>query len=265
MKVDCLLANNKVNKNRFIVLYCVALAILALVGIVLLNRTFDMRYIAVVGLMGGVLFFIYVLMHYKIVHKLLNFGLLFSVMLFLFCFGQFFLYGLGVDYEYFFLNEHYSSFFNHEQYYVLYGEIVSILAIGLFQLAALLSAKYKNKSETNRTYVINCSLKPAVSILFVIAFPIMLIYKLYLVIYSISNGYAAIGALEQPTLVRFIGVLFIPAAIGLLVCLKNDKKKFRLLGLVLIVYSGLGLVIGGRTEPLTILASIVILFLHGKK
>lgn len=255
----------KVNKKRFIVLYSIALVILAIVSIVLLNREFNMQYIAIVGFMGGAMFLIYVFVHFKIVHKILNFSLLFSVMLFLFCFGQFFLYGLGVEYQYFFLNDFYSSLYNYDQSYVLYGEVISILAIGMFQFAALLSAKYKKKTALNGTYVTNCSLKPALSILFVITFPIMLIYKLYLMFYSFSNGYAATGALEQPAIVRFVGVFFIPASVGLLVCLKNNEKNFKLLSFVLLMYSGLGLVIGGRTEPLIILASIALLYLHGRK
>lgn len=257
--------NYKYNKQKYIGLYCVVFIILLFLFITFLNLEFNDKYLVATGLMGGLLFFVYAFAHYKIVRRFMNFGLIFTTMLFLFCFGQFFLYGLGIEYEYFFLNDYYSSLFKHNQFYVLYGEVVSILSIGTFQLAMLLSAKRKDKRNSKKTSIKNRSLKAVAQILFCISFPIMFVNKIYLMVHSLSYGYAATAALPQSTVMRFLGVFIIPAAISLLVCVRNNKKKFKMLCIVLFVYSLMGLVVGGRTEPVILMVGIAILTLYENK
>lgn len=251
-------------KKVFITVYIFAFALLILLGWVIVNKGNTTRSVAVIGILGGCLFIIYCFAHFMIARRFLNLGFIFTLILFLFCFGQFIMYGLGVQYDYFFTNSYYRSLFNNEDYYILYGETVSILAIGLFQLATLVSIKITVRNKEKAT-IPHKSLMFVSGILFVVSFPIMVIYKIYIMGYSFANGYAAANSIAQPFAVRFIGIFFVPSAIGLLVCNIKRDGNYRFLCLLLILYSLLGLATGGRTEPLIIMTGMAVLTLYKKR
>ncbi len=245
--------------------FCCALFVLTLACVVLLNSKFDKAYVSAVGLLGGMTFLVFAYAYCVITRRVLSFGLIFTAMLFLFCFGQFFLCGLGVKYDYFFEADYYRSLFGYDDFYVLYGEIVSALALGAFQLSMLLWSKPQDRALNDKSNVEDRAAVLTAKILFAFSFPVMIVYKFYCLSYALINGYASVSVLEQPFLIRFVGVFFIPASIMLLVAFRGRVKRFKLICTLLIAYSVIGLAIGGRTEPLILLTGITALILRDKK
>ncbi len=226
-----------------------------------------MNSVKFIGIIGGLLFFAYIILQYKISGTFLNFGFIFSILLFLFCFGQFLLYGFGIEYDYFFMNSHYRSFFGNDNYYLLYGEVITIISIACFWLAILLTTNTTNKPKrvSSKPTVSDMLLRRVALIVFCISAIIMIPFKLYLLFYSMENGgYFAVYDIATPMIVRIVGVFFVPSTIALLISYKR-KAQFKWIALMILLYAIVGLLTGGRSEPIVLLTAIAIVYLYGKK
>lgn len=255
-------------KNNLIFFYVILLVFTIILCCSAFSMTTNMmNSVKFIGIIGGLLFFAYIILQYKISGTFLNFGFIFSILLFLFCFGQFLLYGFGIEYDYFFMNSHYRSFFGNDDYYLLYGEVVTIISIACFWFAMLLTTNkiIKPKRVSSKPTVSDMLLQRVSLIVFCISAVIMIPFKLYLLLYSIANGgYLAVYDINTPMIVRIVGVFFVPSAIALLISYKN-KRQFKWIVLILSLYAIVGLLTGGRSEPIVLMSGVALTFLFGKK
>lgn len=185
--------------------------------------------------------------------------------------GQFFLYALGIEYEYFFNNSFYMSFVKGDSALILVLKY-SILASCLMAIGLSLAGKSEMRRNTDIMYSSTeysreqkSIFKKVGTILFIISFPLTFIYVAVEIYIVTLYGYAGLrSAVGQSIMGGSIAIaskfaqFFVPSV--LLIRLTTDSKKVKkYLNIILIIYIAVYFYIGQRTISLSIFLVLLLL------
>ena len=196
---------------------------------------------------------------------------LFYISFCIFHMGQFFLYALGIEYDYFFNNSFYMSFVKGDSALILVLKY-SIFASCLMAIGLSLTGKSEIRLNTDIMYSSTeysreqkSIFKKVGTILFIISFPLTFIYvavEIYIVtLYGYSGLRSVVG---QSIMGGSIAIaskfaqFFVPSV--LLIRLTTDSKKVKkYLNIILIIYIAVYFYIGQRTISLSLFLVLLLL------
>lgn len=206
---------------------------------------------------ANISYIILILNIYLVKKDFFDFSIIFMTFIFLFCNGQIFLYSLGINMEkrLVFVDNTQREIIRATNYFIL-----SFLFMGLGILIV-----NKNKPDTNEKVSdeFNNAIK-YVAFLFLIVSIVPYLYNLFkALIITRSGGYGNIYKNESSSTSIGIGYItrfFIPSLLLLLYSYKDNKIKRNIIMIICLIIAGLGLIIGGRGEPISIIVIIILYY-----
>ena len=221
--------------------------------------------IRVLGLMGWILLFAFLSAYKFITNVCITPATILVLSMFAFSYGQILLFGLGVDYDYFFLNQYYASFYNNDMRVLLSGNLYAWICLCGFCLGILISVRYKNVKNNKNSASLNLSMKKMFLALFFISAIPYLAYNVYLAAYSLSHDYSQSLELTQPAIIRYVGVFFVPSAIGAVISCEDNRKMKAFIVFCTVINCICSFVIGGRSFAFGLIIGLIVILLMNKK
>lgn len=184
--------------------------------------------------------------------------------MFSFCYGQILLFGLGVDYDYFFTNSYYASFYSNDFKILLSSNFYTLMCLCVFCLGILISISPKRTSTEKNIFFCKSMKKTFLALFFISGIPYF-IYNVYLASYSLSYGYSQSLEITQPAIIRYVGVFFVPSAIGAIISCKRDKALKTFLAFFTAVNCVCAFIIGGRSFAVGLIIGVAIVLFIDKR
>ena len=191
----------------------------------------------------------------------------FYISFFIFTFGQWFLFGVGAEYDYLFQNLFYSQFWNGSELIVIKSLELTIMSLFALNFGAeIYIMKRYNKIKKHKKVI-----KTQISylditgkLLFFISFIPTIYIKLHSLLVSRQLGYLGIyqNSITFPffPILGKLTVFFIPSLLLMLVANKDNSKYRKIIISICLLYALVDLGIGGRSQAISILM-VLILFL----
>ncbi|HAT4309611.1 TPA: O-antigen polysaccharide polymerase Wzy [Clostridium perfringens] len=176
----------------------------------------------------------------------------FIISFFIFQFGQYMLYGLGIDYGFYVINRYSFEILNSS----LKFSTVSLLMFNLGVLVTINDKLKWTKIDLN-LFSSNC-IKIFIKKLFIISLVIVLPITIIQGIKGWSLGYSEFRNLEFLGVFSILELVFVPISILTMLCEKN-KKKIIFIKVILVIYSMFVLFTGDRTNGI---ATIIVIILY---
>ena len=216
-------------------------------------------YLLYLARIGSITFFVSVYIYYKAVDLFICPYIVFYFSFFIFQFGQWFLLSFNIKYDYIHLG-YYSSLWDNNMKILLNGTIFIIFAIALFNLGGLFALLFSKKRKISTFKISNDILKKSGWILFFVSIIPTLYNRINEMLVSIRYGYTAlyVYTYKNITGISSLDILFIPSCILLLITYKNNKKMKRIIEIIMLLFSALWLLGGGRTEGVSIVLVLLI-------
>lgn len=218
----------------------------------------------ILGLMGWCVIFVFFIVYKYITNVCITPATIFVLSMFAFSYGQILLFGFGVDYNYFFQNSYYASFYNHNSQLLLSANLYTLICLCVFCFGILVSTRVKDRKDSKRDIIFNLSMKKTFVLLFFVSAIPYLIYSIYVAFYSLSHGYSQSLELTQPAIIRYIGVFFVPSAIGAIIGCEHNKKLKRFIILCTIFNCVCAFITGGRSLAVGLMIGVIIILLIKK-
>ncbi|EFW23639.1 hypothetical protein HMPREF9430_01764 [Solobacterium moorei F0204] len=225
----------------------------------------SLRFWGAYGLfVSAVLFITYAVINEKIFTAFSLFFMAFCV----FQFGQFYLYGLGVQYDYVFQHPFYSKFALEKHMWIVVK--FTLLSIQVLMLAGVLVGVKERQfvlTEQTNTY----HLKRIGKLLFWISMPASMIMTAMQVLFAVRYGYEALRIGNTATLLGSLGIfnrlsIFYTPSLILLWILNTNKKKTQIIyESLMIVHILAYLVIGQRTIGLGLAGTLMLMKMNNAK
>ena len=245
----------KINKKIAIIIFYVIWLL-----IVLTYFCYNSDYnLMLISWISNISYIILITCIYFIKKDIFDFSIIFMTFIFLFCYGQVFLYSLGVN------TETLRIFIINTQEEIIKATTYFILSFLFMGLGILITCKKNMNTDKKISKYYNNAIKYVGLFLLMISI-VPYFYKLFKdIILTRSNGYIALYQTENIStsipVVGYIFYFFIPSLIMLLYSYRDEKlKRNIILFKCLIVIVG-KLLIGGRGTAISIIATII-LFYH---
>ena len=213
---------------------------------------------------SAILFILYAAINQKIFTAFSLFFISFCV----FQFGQFYLYGLGVQYDYVFQHPFYSQFASKND--VLIVAKFTLLSIQALMLAGILvgvkEQQFILSDDMNTDY-----LKKVGNFLFWISLPASLIMTSVQVLFAVRYGYEALRIGSTADFIAKLGIfnrisIFYTPSLILLWILNSNKRKTQIIyELLMIIHILAYLVVGQRTIGLGLAGTLMLLKMNSAK
>jgi hypothetical protein len=248
-------------KNKFnSILVCqLLIGIVSILFLLLVLPLFGLNYhsqLRVISITGTIAFALSIYFYYRETKTLFSPYIIFYTVFFLFHFGQCLMYGLFIQYKYYVFDRFSSDI-------VINGALYSVFCIIVFHLGNLVVLK--SKKSINSSFLTRINNEQAIRamgylLFFLSIFPAFY-NSIYEMIVSIKYGYAGTYkyAKEPFFLFTFLQNLFIPSCILLIVTFKQRDVKALIIKLIVCVYAGILLIVGGRTEGIAIFLTLLFL------
>ncbi len=213
---------------------------------------------------SAVLFITYAVINEKIFTAFSLFFMAFCV----FQFGQFYLYGLGVQYDYVFQHPFYSKFATEKS--MLIVAQFTLLSIQVLMLAGVMvGVKEKQFILTEKMNVYH--LKRVGKLLFWISAPAMLIITSVQVLVTVRYGYEALRIGSTAAFLAKLGILdrisifYIPSLILLWIVNMNKRKTQIIYEILMIIHTLAYLIIGQRTFSIGLAGTLILMKFNNAK
>lgn len=218
----------------------------------------------ILGLLGWLILFAFFIVYKRIANVYITPATILVLSMFIFSYGQILLFGLGIDYDYFFTNSYYASLYNNSLSLLLLSSKYTLICLCAFCMGILATIRIKNGKNIKNTNF-NAAMKLTFLALFFISSIPYLTYNIYLAFYSLSHGYSQSLELTQPTIIRYVGVFFIPAAIGAIISCQSNKKLKLLIIFCTLINCACAFIIGGRSFAVGLIIGLIVILLMNKK
>lgn len=250
-------ARCKINISTLLI---ILLVFISLIIFEIINKQKNMidndNYLKSIALLVNILFIICIYFIYKKKKNIFDFNIIFLAFLFLFCYGQVFLYSVGVTKE----NLYLFSMFNCSQIieatiYFYFSLIFYILGMSLYL-----------KKDKELSVEIDENLNKAIKKCAIILLLISIIPFFYLLIPTLYNSivygymYNFDNAMEVSGITGYLSKFFIPSIFMLLYTLKKQKHKSNFLILFLMFIAFLFLLRGSKGSGITILIGVIVFY-----
>ena len=261
---------NKLNtRKKFLgtfIFFLVGLVIFSLYKIIdVCSGALSYSQLRILGLMGWVLLLAFLLVFKYVTNEYITLATVFALSMFAFSYGQVLLFGLGAEYEYFFYNSYYSSFYNRDLRVLFDANFYTLICLWTFCLGILVSINVQKRKERAKDARFNSSMKKTfIAVFFISAIP-YLTYNVYLALYSLAYGYSQSLELTQPAIIRYVGVFFVPASIGAVICSEHNKKLKLFIILCAAFNCVCSFIIGGRSLAFGLMVGVIVILLMKKK
>ena len=216
-------------------------------------------YLKYFSLSIDIVFLMCIIFIYKKTDNIFDNSIIFLIFLFLFCYGQVFLFGLGVNKEKLFIFSKYNMemIIRATRYFYF-----SILFYMIGFILAYNGPNLEKEEEHQYLYELKNSMKEFSTVLIVISI-IPFFYILIITMYkSIMYGY--IYNFDNPTevngIIGYISKFFIPALFLFLYTTKENKKIVKIITGLFIVICAMYLIRGSKGSGLTIIVGIVVFY-----
>ena len=201
---------------------------------------------------------IYVAFTIKLNGEWLNGNVIFMTFIFFFCFGQIFLYSIGVDTckSLVFVSNTKSEIIRASKYF-----LYSYLLFGLGLNSTRIKYDYKCKIDSKYNIAIK-KVAYFIAITSGAVYFYLMIPKIFL---AIRSGYGSLyeeNNISNLNLLGYYSNFFIPSLLLLFYAYKDNKKATKIIIFILISISTCLLIIGGRGIAISIF--VIILFIYGK-
>ena len=247
-----------VNKKKLINIILLGI-IVAIINIIPFENVGTDYYssIMIVAWITNIFYFIFVSIIYKVKKNILDFNIIFLVFIFLFCFGQVFLYSLGISPTKLYL----FNWFGEKL--VLKASIYFLLFSVFYMIGVYLNLNYDNmKIKTTNDEFLNFAIRRFAYFLLVISI-VPFFYILLPTLYnSIAYGYIYNfnNAIEVTGFNGYLSKFFIPSLFLLLYSYRNDKTRFKVIISSLVMICIMYLIRGSKGSGLTIIVGIVVFY-----
>lgn len=206
----------------------------------------------------NVSYVIYVAFTIKLNGEWLNGNVIFMTFIFFFCFGQIFLYSIGVDTceSLVFVSNTKSEIIRASKYF-----LYSYLLFGLGLNFTVIKYDYKCKIDSKYNIAIK-KVAYFIAITSGAVYFYLMIPKIFL---AIRSGYGSLyeeNNISNLNLLGYYSSFFIPSLLLLFYAYKDNKKAIKIIISILIFISICLLIIGGRGTAISIF--VIVLFIYGK-
>lgn len=219
----------------------------------------------VLGILGWFVLIIFLILYKHITNVFITPSTILVLSMFAFSYGQILLYGLGVKYDYFFQNSYYSFLYGNDVNILLSGNFYTLICLSVFCLGILISIKARIGESIPKNIKFDAPMGDAFLIMFIASAIPYLAYNAYLAFYSLSHGYSKTLDLTQPSIIRYIGVFFLPSAIGSIISCKNNRNLKRFIIFCTIINCVCAFIIGGRSLAFGLIIGLVIILMLNKE
>lgn len=162
---------------------------------------------------------------------------LFFCFLFIFSYGQFFMWTFGIHYQNELTVSRHVRFISQNT--VVQIQAISLHLLAMFHLGALFATRNYDRNIKRYTYN-----KSFIELLRLMAIPMLIISMAINMYFSITGfrqaaiyGYAALFEISLPPILKYLSYMFIPSLFLNLVLNKFSKKSFYILSVIFLIYA----------------------------
>lgn len=262
---------NNTRKLVGILCYVTTTFVITLLCRILCDLIPDTDEVRALGLLGWFVLFAFFAAYKYVTGKFVTLASVFVLSMFAFGYGQYLLYGLGAEYDYYFLNSYYAGIYNNNKAILTASVQYTIIGLELFCLA-IMAAVRKNRpcpsaeeTKSSAFRVDDDPMRKVFIVLFCLSAVPTIAFNAYLAVYSLAAGYANARLIPTPAIVRYLGVFFIPSAIGSFICNKNRPRARFVVAACSAAYCAMSFIVGGRSLAMGLLLGLAIVFLSERK